>query len=120
MSALRLLDAATVYDEDSMKPYLAMAALAALASAAFAEQPQTIRHPGDPSAPVPAVKYESAFTGYARHREEQPAPWRELNETVGKVGGHSGVFRGKTAEASRLPGHPAPVSPAPAGKHKGR
>ena len=102
-----------------MKPYLAMAALAALASAAFAQQPQTIRHPGDPSAPVPAVKYESAFAGYAPHREEKPAPWRELNESVGKVGGHAGVFRGKNAEASKPPGQTAPQSPVPAGKHKG-
>jgi hypothetical protein len=91
-----------------MNPYIVLATLVALAPQALAQQRATPPHPGDPAVTVPAVKYESAFTGYAPFREEKLVPWREVNDEVGKVRGHAGIFGGA--------GH-APK--APAGEHKG-
>lgn len=55
--------------------------------------------PTDPSAPAPRVTYNSAFEGYHGHREEPPADWRAVNDEVGRVGGHIGIFRGAGAHA---------------------
>jgi hypothetical protein len=77
-----------------MKPYIAFAVLAALAPHAAAQQQAARPHPADPAAPVPAVKYESAFSGYRSFREEPLAPWRDVNDEVARVGGHAGVFGG--------------------------
>ena len=92
-----------------MKPYLAIAALAALAPHAVAQQQAARPHPADPAAPAPAVKYESAFTGYRGFREEPLAPWRGVNDEVARAGGHAGIFGGSHA------GHGAPKAP-PRGK----
>ena len=126
-----------------MNPYIVLAALVALAPHALAQQRPIAPHPGDPAAKVPAVKYESAFTGYAPFREEKLAPWREVNDEVGKVRGHAGIFggtghaghgAGEKAGQSKpasgkppagKPGEPASQGPArgapnsPAGEHKG-
>lgn len=69
-------------------------------------------HPADAAARVPPFTYESAFANYARFREEKPAPWREINDEVGRVGGHLGILKG-----SGHAGHGAPPAktPAPAG-----
>lgn len=77
-----------------MKPYLALAVLAALAPHAAAQQPAAKPHPADPAAPAPAVKYESAFSGYRGYREEPLAPWRGVNDEVARVGGHIGIVGG--------------------------
>ena len=84
-----------------MKPYIAFAVLAALAP-----------HPADPAAPVPAMRYESAFSGYSSFREEPLAPWRNVNDEVARVGGHIGIVGG----AGRIgpgTGSPAAKPPAP-------
>ena len=90
-----------------MKPYLAFAVLAALAPHAAAQQPVAAPHPADPAAPAPAVKYESAFTGYRGFREEPLAPWRAVNDEVARVGGHLGIVGGAGLGA----GKPAPKAP---------
>ena len=46
---------------------------------------------GDSAAPVPAAKYDK---GYVPYREEKLAFWRELNDEVGAVKGHVGIFGG--------------------------
>ena len=91
-----------------MKPYLAYAALAALAPHAAAQQPATQPHPADPAAPAPAVKYESAFADYRGFREEPLAPWRGVNAEAARAGGHAGIVGGAHA------GHAAPKPPATA------
>jgi len=48
----------------------------------------------DANTRVPETRYDSAFTGYQRYREQQPAPWRDLNDDVHKAGGHLGIFGG--------------------------
>jgi hypothetical protein len=85
-----------------MKPYFALAVFATLASHAAAQQPAAMPHPADPAAPAPAMKYESALTGYRGFREEPLAPWRGVNDEVARVGGHAGVLGGAHG------GHPAP------------
>jgi hypothetical protein len=138
---LRTSQAATLNDEDSMKPYIVFAALVALAPQALAQTRSTPPHPSDPAAKVPAVKYESAFAGYMLFLEEKLSPWREANDGVGKVRGHVGIFggaghaghggtekaapskpaTGKPAEKPAEPAGQAPARGAPkaAGEHKG-
>lgn len=113
-----------------MKHYFVLAVLAALAPLASAQQPARL-DPADPGAKAPAVKYESAFTGYAPYREEKLAPWREVNDEVGKVRGHAGIFGGaghagqgaseKASPAKPASGKPAAGKPAePAGQAPAR
>ena len=100
-----------------MKPYFVLAALAALAPLAAAQQ-QARPDPADPGAKAPAVKYESAFAGYVPYREQKLAPWREANDEAARIGGHVGLFRGGHAGPSKPgPGQPA-ASPTrePAGQ----
>ena len=52
--------------------------------------------PSDPvqrDARVLEMKYESAFRTYNPYREEDLGSWREVNDEVGRVGGHVGMFR---------------------------
>ena len=79
--------------------------IAALISAVAAAQDAAPRNPADPSFAVPAPSYDSAFSGYARQRDEKIAPWREVNDDVGRVGGHIGILRGAA------PSKPAPAAP---------
>lgn len=83
-------------------------AVAVATSTANAQSPQP--HPADPKASVPAVKYDSAFTGYAPWRDEKQRPWRESNEEVHRAGGHLGIFGGAGAHA----GHGTAAKPAAA------
>lgn len=47
------------------------------------------------ASPEPApLKYESTFTGYQPYRDGKRGDWRELNETVGVLGGHNAHLRG--------------------------
>ena len=88
---------------------------AALAPAAIAaQQGGGQSSPTNSAAPVPAVTYESGFSGYVPFREEKLAPWRSVNDEVGRVGGHIGIVRGATA----LGGKPAPQSPVPGAAKK--
>lgn len=91
-----------------MKPYFAFAALAAIAPHAVAQQ-AAHPHPADPAAKTPPVKYESAFTGYVPYREGKIEQWRDLNDEVGRVGGHVGMFGGAGHDSA---GKPAPSKPA--------
>lgn len=46
--------------------------------------------PGAAAQPAaPALKYESAFTGYTRFADEKRANWRDVNDTAGLLGGHA-------------------------------
>ena len=98
-----------------MKPYIAFAALAALTPHAAAQQQPAKPHPADPAAPVPATKYESAFTGYRGFREEPITPWRGVNDEVARAGGHIGIVggAGRSAPASGTPATKPPAQSAP-------
>lgn len=52
-------------------------------SAAEAKVPSVL----DPRAPVPPLQYRSAFSDYKPNAEAKVGAWRELNDTVGRIGG---------------------------------
>jgi len=85
-------------------------ALACATAAAGAQTPAPRER-----APAPPPAYRSAFEGYRPYVEEPLAPWREVNDTVGRVGGHVGVLR---ADENNAPPQPAPsgAGHAPAAK----
>lgn len=82
---------------------------ATAAATAGAQQPQR-PDPGDPGSKVPVVEHRSAFEGYRRYVEPEVAGWREMNQEVGRVGGHLGIVR-RQGEAAK----PEPKDPAQAG-----
>jgi len=90
-------------------------ALAILASAFITGgvHAQSRPTPDDAAAPVAPSEYESAFKGYQPYRDEPLAPWREVNDTAGQVGGHVGVLRAEQRGAARPAAETAPTSPAP-------
>jgi hypothetical protein len=83
----------------------------ALASPLFAATPA----PADPSAPAPPVSYKSAFESYRGYREEPLADWRAVNDEVGRIGEHVGIFRAPAAAGGQPPVRGAPQAPAAAG-----
>lgn len=84
---------------------------------ASAAQPAAAGHPAAPDAPTPPVSYESAFTGYKSFRDEKLAPWREVNDEVGRVGGQAGIFGGAGhaghGGAKSIANTPTPAAAAP-------
>lgn len=64
-----------------------------------ARAPAPVSHP-----PVPA--FESVFKGYRPFSDEKTAPWKEANDTVGRIGG----WRAYAREAHA----PAPGAATPA------
>jgi hypothetical protein len=46
--------------------------------------------PADPSVSGTALRYESAFDGYRDVQDRKLAPWKDANEEMGRLGGHSG------------------------------
>lgn len=94
----------------------------ALAAHASAQQPAATPHPADPAAPVPATKYESAFTGYRAFREEPVSPWRGVNDEVARAGGHVGIVGGAgragQVHGSGAAGPAAPPAQSAPGSHK--
>ena len=97
-----------------LQTFLVMAIVASGSAAAFAETVAR-QEPTEAAAPVPAVRYESAFSGYAPFREQEPGAWREQNDEIGKVGGHAGHLKGRPDPSS----NPTPPgeSPQPQGDH---
>jgi hypothetical protein len=68
------------------------------------------------STPTPALRYQSAFESYRAWRDEPMESWRDVNDRVGRVGGHAGVLKAESGEAPAQPSQP-PGKPAhsPAG-----
>jgi hypothetical protein len=90
-------------------------AVAAIALAAGAAHAQSRPKPEDPRSAAPPPARSSAFEGYRPYRDEPVGSWREVNDEVGRVGGHSGVVR---AEREAAP--PPPARPAQPPDAKGR
>lgn len=68
--------------------------------------------PSQPDARAAEPKYESAFRNYAPYRETEPALWREVNDEVGRLGGHVGMFR-RAGDDTSKPEAPKPHAGAP-------
>lgn len=77
-----------------MQPRLAAlcCACAALWLQPALAQQHTRANPADPRAETPATGHQSAFDGYRPFRDEKLAPWLDVNEEVGRVGGQTGIF----------------------------
>jgi hypothetical protein len=65
--------------------------------------------PLDAQAAVPPLTHSSAFTGYRPYGDPKLTPWRDANDTVGRMGG----WRAYAREASQA-AEPAASSPLPA------
>ena len=77
------------------------------------------------SAPASPLAYRSAFDGYKRMADQPVQPWRESNDTVGRIGGWKAYARegqgGPMAgSASPSEGKGATDMPAMPADHKGR
>ncbi len=79
----------------------------------FAAQPSPATNPASPDAPVRQSTYESAFAGYQSYKDEKLAPWREVNDEVGRVGGQAGIFGG-AGHAGHGGGKSVTSTPTPA------
>ena len=75
--------------------------------AAAADRPPV----ADPAGTVPAPEYRSAFSTYQPFRDQEPASWRELNDEVGRIGGHIGIFRAEKPAEPKAAAKPAPEKP---------
>lgn len=67
---------------------------------------QSDTDPANPAAVAPAIRYQSAFTGYQSYSEEKIASWRAVNDRVTIVGGHVGALRNNN-DATTQPLPPA-------------
>lgn len=76
--------------------------------------------PLDARAAVPAAVHESAFRHYRGHADVAPKPWKEANDTVGRIGGWRAYAReAAQAEAQRPPSGGA-SAPAPGADRRHR
>ena len=56
---------------------------------------------GEPSARLAVPAYRSALDGFPPYRADEPLRgWREVNDEVGRLGGHMGHLRGQSREES--------------------
>jgi hypothetical protein len=78
-----------------------LALLALFACGAALAQSEGQNDPRVPEAKVPPVPYRSVFEDYRPYREQELASWRQVNEEVGRIGGHIGVL--KDAEKAARP-----------------
>lgn len=67
--------------------------------------------PADPNAVVPEHRYVSEFTSYRKPQFEQMLDWRQANDTVRDVGGHTGALKGASEQPSARD-TPPPSKPA--------
>ena len=65
----------------------------------------------DPRLGTPAPAAESAFAGYRSFRDEPLAPWREVNDEVGRRDGHMGQMKDEASGAAQPPSAPAAGEP---------
>lgn len=95
--------------------WLTPATLCVLAVAAAAQTaPTGLRkaNPMDASATVPAVVYESSFRPDRRRADGTVIPWRDSNDTVGRIGGWRAYAREAQQPESLPPGPSALSAPS--------
>ena len=89
-------------------PALLLAASGAmLAPAVFAQSPGGSPTPGQPA-------YRSAFQGYQPFDEGKLLPWKESNDSVGKIGGWRAYAREAQQDKPQEASAPAAAAPVPA------
>lgn len=80
---------------------------AALALPALAQSAPPRTAVAEPVAQQRPLPDRSAFEGYQPFSEQQPIPWREANDTVGKIGGWR-AYAKQVQDAK--PAEPAPAA----------
>ena len=85
--------------------------------AACAVSAQTVPAPAAPApaahtTPVP-LSFHSALEAYQPFTDAKPIPWREANDTVGRIGGWQAYAR----EAQQAPSPPDAAQPVPHSGH---
>lgn len=63
------------------------------------------------SLPQSSTIVESTFAGYVSFQEQTAGRWRELNEEMGRVGGHVGHLRALPPVTSELSPESRPAAP---------
>ena len=66
--------------------------------------------------PGPATDSEPALAAYQPFQDVKLAPWKESNDTVGRVGGWRAYAREAQGEQTPAPAAPAASGPAPGHK----
>lgn len=87
---------------------------------AFAQSSPPRERPAEGALALPS--HASPFANYRAYRDEERAVWRDVNDEVGRVGGHIGILRAEQADAVSRPAAPetarsAPPQPAREGGH---
>lgn len=95
------------------KSLIAASIAAAFSAAAGAQQAAA---PAEAKASVPPVVHQSPFAGYRVHAEAKPAPWREVNDEVARIGGWKAYAR-EAYEAAQAAEKSAPASQPAMGAH---
>lgn len=88
------------------------AILAGSASAQISARPD----PADAQAAAQSRPYQSAYKDYRRYADPEVARWRDVNDEMRRVGGHSGHLKPDPGAAAE-PGS-KPQVPAGHGAHK--
>lgn len=99
------------------RPSWVFVLIASAALPAFAQTSGSVIHP--PAAgPQMELTYRSTFDAYQRFTDEKVGPWRDANDTVGRIGGwRSYAKEGREPAAPGAPNptsSPTPAAPAPA------
>lgn len=97
----------------SFQSWLVHAAIAVMPIAAYAQQDHSGHYKQEPT----AVSYQSAFANYKRYTEDDETPdirWGEVNEEMGKLGGHAAHMKNDSVVPSQtIPAKAASKANAP-------
>jgi hypothetical protein len=75
--------------------------------------------PAQTEKPATASNYRSVFDGYQRYRDEPLLPWRQANDTVGRIGGWQAYAREAQGASTPASAASSPAPAAPAHDHGG-
>lgn len=95
-------------------------AMIACISMGFGQANATGPDPADSNTVNPPTIYRSPFADYRAHGEDKNTPWKDANDTVGKIGGWR-VYAREAADAMKAmkareavtPDVPKPAAPPP-------
>lgn len=98
---------------------LLLAALSLLTVSGAWAQALSKPDPSNTAAAVPSVVYNSSFSPYRAFVEQDVAPWRDTNDTAGRIGGWRVYAReALEPESGGAAAQPRTASPNPAGQSK--
>jgi hypothetical protein len=93
---------------------LSAASLSSLASpATWAQTNASKPDPADAGISVPSVIYDSSFARYRAFAEQEVAPWKDSNDTAGRIGGWRVYAREAREPEAGGKARPPGVQPVP-------